>query len=213
MYSRYHSPYTGYPSGYHYQTPTTPITPSNHHTPTCACICQNNVFVSFDCIDRYYTESHLEAFIELEQSRDLYEASKKTEHEYFDTVLMWLSTLEESVPVYRKAGAIIRYMPSTILVKMRDCETLGSLLDKLLHYFYSLDWTNLLKMLRHAREKLVFDRNDENEDYIERREVKEELWDELDDGPNTPNTPCPIINPTRKRRRPSSICPSLAKLR
>lgn len=149
MQSRYHSNYQ-YRS---YQSSTAATAfPSSLLTPLDDVF--RDVFHDFDS-DGYYKLSEDPAIQDLEKARKQYIDERVSLGDHLDTAVELLNSLDTTVPVFRKAGAIIRYLPVDILVKLRENDFTANLLDKLIHYFYHLDWKNLVKALAEDREYLL----------------------------------------------------------
>lgn len=168
MQSRYHSNYK-YPS---YQSSTAATAfPSSLPNPLDDVF--RDVFYDFDS-DGYYKLSEDPAIRDLEKARKNYSAKRVSLSTHLDTAVELLKSLDTTVPVFRKAGAIIRYLPIDILVKLRENDFTANLLDKLIHYFHLLDWKNLLKALAGDRDYLLSNGcsqysvkdEKENDDYI-----------------------------------------------
>lgn len=121
---------------------------------TCTSCKANLVFHAFDSRG-YYKNSEEPVFQALEKARKQYIDKRTLLSDHLDTVVGLFILLDTSVPVFRKAGAVIRYLPIDTLIKLRENDFTANLLDKLVHYFQNHDWKNLLKALVDDRDYLL----------------------------------------------------------
>lgn len=228
-------------SGYHYNYPgyrySSVVNPLSLSSPTLLNP-PDDLFYDFES-DGYYQDSKRSAFQLLEDAREQYEHKKISLSKYFNATVALLKTLDTSVPVFRKAGAIIRYLPIDILDKVRDNHVTALLLEKLIHYFYRLDWTNLLKALEQDRDTWLFngsgDTNKEKEndnysyaeaalqqtrDYEKRTRPEQRTFLQVCVSSGTPTSKTRTRRSAGTQSPPSTpekqilpICPTLANLR